>query len=105
MVMPSSRRKFLALASATPFLALAPAALRAADALACYDPEALPYAQKSRRRSLGYVELSTDPRKHCGACSFFTASAPAGCGTCQILSGGPVRAEAVCTSFAAKAPA
>ena len=101
--MPGSRRSFLALAAGAPLALFAAGRTRAADAPACYDPATLPFSQKSQRRSLGYVEVSTDPKKHCGACAFFTASAQGGCGTCQMLGGAAVCADAVCTSFAAKA--
>ncbi|MBW8783910.1 MAG: high-potential iron-sulfur protein [Novosphingobium sp.] len=98
--MNDTRRKFLALAGLSPLMLLGARGAFAADA-ACYDADALPFSQKSRRRSVGYVEKSTDPVKHCGACSFFTGT-QADCGNCQIL-GGPVKAEAVCNSFALKA--
>ncbi|MBV1691030.1 hypothetical protein KRR38_25960 [Novosphingobium sp. G106] len=65
---------------------------------ACYDPATLPLSQKSRRRSLGYAEASSDQAKHCSVCTFFTAGQP-GCGACQLLNG-PVNAGAVCSSFA-----
>ena len=103
--MTGSRRNFLALAAGAPLALFAAGRTRAADAPACYDPAALPFSQKNRRRSLGYVEVSADPGKHCGACAFFTAATQGGCGTCQLLGGGPVRADAVCNSFAAKAHA
>lgn len=101
--MTRSRRNFLGLAAGAPLMLLAAGRARAADAPACYDPATLPFSQKNRRRSLGYVDLSSDPGKRCSACAFFTAATPASCGTCQLLGGGPVRAEAVCNSFAAKA--
>jgi hypothetical protein len=90
--MIETRRSFLALAG----VVLGAGTLHAQAA--CYDPAALPFSQKSRRRSAGYVEASTDPARHCSLCSFFTAAA-AGCGTCTIL-GGPVNAGALCGSFA-----
>lgn len=97
--MDGTRRRFLALAGLAPLgLAAIPGA-RAGDTAACYDPNALPLSQKSRRRSLGYVEASADPAKTCGGCAFYTA-AQGNCGTCQLLTGGPVNAVAVCTSFA-----
>lgn len=68
---------------------------------ACYDPASLPLSQKTQRRSLGYVEPSPDAGRHCGLCAFFTAS-KADCGTCTILTGGPVSAMGVCSSFAAR---
>lgn len=79
----------------------AEAAAQNASAL-CYDPAKLPFTQKSRRRALGYVDTSKEPARRCGLCAFFTAAGP-GCGTCQMLSGGPVDAVGVCNSFAAKA--
>ena len=99
--MDTSRRNFLGLAAIAP-LAMAGFSNARADALAvCYDPAALPLSQKSRRRSLGYVEISADPAKHCSACAFFTGNT-AGCGTCAMLSGGAVSGGAACNSFAAK---
>lgn len=97
--MNSSRRGFLALAGSVPVAALAFGGI--AQGATCYDPNTLSLTQKNRRRSLGYVEPSTDPSKKCGACAFFTATT-AGCGTCALLSAGPVSAGAVCRSFAAR---
>ena len=99
--MTIDRRSFLALAAGCVPLALLVAGGAQALAPACYDPATLPLNQKNRRRSLGYVEASSDPARHCSACSFFTAGT-AGCGTCGLLSG-PVNAGAVCSSFAPRA--
>lgn len=66
---------------------------------ACYDPAALPLSQKNRRRALSYTDTSPDPKKRCAGCAFFTGTKE-GCGTCQMLSGAPVDAGGVCTSFA-----
>jgi hypothetical protein len=97
--MDCHRRRFLALAAVgAPFAALAVGSARAQAAAACYDPAALPLSQKSQRRSLGYLEMSNDPAKHCSACAFFTATTE-GCGKCQLLNG-PVNAGGVCSSFA-----
>lgn len=74
---------------------------RAAEAL-CQDPATLPLSQRTRRRSLGYVEPAADPARRCGLCAFFTGTTE-GCGTCQMLTGGTVSAWGVCTSFATKA--
>ncbi len=98
--MPVTRRKLVALAALAPVGLLA---ARTAQAAACYDAASLPLSQRNRRRSLGYVETSSDPKKACAACAFFAAGAQAGCGTCQMLTGGTVEATAVCNSFAAKA--
>lgn len=96
--MHHSRRNFLALASLAPAALLVAGSANAAGQ-ACYDPNTLPLSQKTRRRGLGYVEPSPDSTKHCGGCAFFTAAEPS-CGSCQMLSGGPVSALAVCNSFA-----
>ena len=101
--MNENRRHFLAKAGIASLALLAARGAVAQDApAACYDPAALPLSQKTRRRSLGYVDASADPKQHCSLCAFFTAG-QAGCGTCQILSGGPVSAGGLCSSFAAKA--
>lgn len=100
--MTTSRRNFLGLAAAAPAALLAASTARAAGP-ACYDPATLPFSQKSRRRSIGYIEVSSDPTTRCGGCAFYTASENAGCGACQMLGGGVVSAGAVCDSFAAKA--
>lgn len=68
---------------------------------ACYDPARLTLSQKNQRRSLGYVEPSTDDGKRCELCAFFNAS-QADCGTCVMLNGGPVSKTGLCASFAAK---
>ena len=99
--MNKSRRNFVILAGLAP-LAFAAGRGFAAEPAACYDPAALPLSQKNRRRSLGYTDASPDPKKRCGGCAFFT-TAEGSCGTCQLLTGGPVNAGAVCNSFAPKA--
>lgn len=100
--MDRSRRRFIAMAGFAPFALAAARSAHAGDsAAACYDPNTLPLSQKSRRRSMGYVEASADPAKTCGGCAFFTA-AQGTCGNCQLLTGGPVNAGAYCTSFAPK---
>ena len=96
-MMTATRRNFLALAGSAPFAALALGS--AAQAAVCYDPNTLPLTQKNRRRSLGYVPVSTDPVKKCAGCAYFTATEP-GCGKCTLMSGGPVDAPGVCRSFA-----
>jgi len=97
--METSRRDILALAGIAPLMLLAGRAA-AADTV-CYDPASLSLTQKNLRRSVAFVEVSTDPKRHCGLCAFFTAG-KSNCGTCQIMSGSPVTAGGVCTSFAPK---
>lgn len=74
----------------------------AAGTPACPDPASLTPSQKSRRRSLGYTEPAPDEDRRCARCAFFSAD-NAGCGKCQLLSGGTVSPQGVCNSFAAKA--
>jgi hypothetical protein len=93
---PVTRRTFLGCAASAPVVLIATPVL--ADA--CYDPAALPFNQKSRRRSIAYLEVSGDPQRRCQGCAFFTAGAT-GCGTCTLLAG-PVNAGATCSSFARK---
>ena len=95
-----SRRGLFRLAVAAPLL-LTAAGARAQDAAACVNLDALPASQKSMRRSLGFKALSSDPRKRCGTCAFFTAAA-GGCGKCQLLSGGAVAATSVCDNWAGR---
>lgn len=98
--MNRSRRNFVLLAGMAP-LALVAGRGAAAVPPACYDPASLPLSQKNRRRSLGYTDASTDPQKSCSACAFFIVG-EGSCGTCQLLSEGPVSAHGVCNSFALK---
>lgn len=92
----------LGLAGAAPFvfLGLSSGAI-AADAPACFDPEKLPASAKSLRKALGFVTPAPDPAKACGGCAFFVAGT-SGCGTCGLLSGGPVTAKSWCRSWAKK---
>ena len=97
---PRSRRGLLGLAAAIPLLLLTTQA-RAQDAAACVNLDTLSASQKSMRRSLGFKPLSTDPKKRCQTCAFFTAAA-AGCGKCQLLGGGAVAQASVCDNWAGK---
>lgn len=101
--MSMSRRSLLGIASMAPLAVLWAANARAQGGAACYDPATLPLSQRNRRRAIGYLEVSNQAGKACATCAFFAAGGPAGCGTCQMLSGGQVNARALCDSFAAKA--
>ena len=101
--MSMSRRSLLGFAAIAPLAALASAGARAADAAVCFDPAKLPLSQRNRRRSLGYVAVSAVAGKSCAGCAFFAPVAVSGCGTCQLLSGGPVNTGGLCNSFGAKA--
>lgn len=99
--MNETRRRFIALAGLAPLAALGARQAFAQTAPACYDPNVMSLSQKNMRRSVGFVDPAPDPAKRCGVCAFFVAK-QGGCGTCQILSGGPVAQSAYCTSFAPK---
>jgi hypothetical protein len=99
--MSESRRRFLALAGLAPVALLGARQSFAQAASACYDLSKLPLSQRSLRKTLNFVDPSPDPAKRCGTCAFFTATKD-GCGTCQILSGGPTAQTAYCSSYAPK---
>jgi hypothetical protein len=99
--MNETRRRFIALAGMAPVALLGARAAFGQARPACVDPNSLPLAQKNMRRSVGYVDPGPDAAKRCGGCAFFMAK-QGSCGTCQILSGGPVAQTGYCTSFAPK---
>lgn len=101
--MSISRRSLLGYAAIAPLAAIAGGGARAAEGAACYDPATLPLSQRNRRRSLAYLEVSTTAGKSCASCAFFTAASQSGCGTCQLLGGGPVNVGGHCSSYGAKA--
>jgi hypothetical protein len=96
--MDGSRRSFLAWAGLVPTVLIAGRAAGAENAT-CYDPAALSLNLKNRRKSLGFVEQSSDPARRCGRCTFFQPKAGS-CGECQLMVGAPVTAAGVCNSFA-----
>ena len=98
--MENSRRRFLQIAAAAPVAALLGTRALAQAPAVCSDPATLPAAQKSLRKSLDFVDVSTDPAKRCGLCAFFQAKGT--CGSCQLLNS-TVSPGSVCSSFAAKA--
>ena len=72
----------------------------------CADPEDMSPSETSLRQANHYVENSDDAAKTCAGCTFFTPGADgAGCGTCQIYTGGPANPKGHCDSWAAKAAA
>jgi hypothetical protein len=99
----ASRRRLLLAAAMAPIALAWRTAASAAGTPVCVDPATLPLAQKRQRRAINYVDPSPDAKKRCGGCTFFSAvGKPSGCGTCLLLSGGPVIANGLCNSFAAK---
>lgn len=99
----TTRRKLLGriagLAVAAP---LATLGLPASAGLAgCFDPERLTAGAKTMRKSLGFVTPAPDLARVCGGCVFFSGTAK-GCGTCALLSGGPVTDKSWCRSWARK---
>ena len=100
--MNQTRRRFIAIAGLAPVALVGAREVFAQAKPACFDPGSLPLAQKNMRRSVGYVDPAPEATKRCGVCAFFVAKQN-GCGTCQILSGGPVAQSAYCLSFAPKA--
>ncbi len=99
--MTETRRRFLALAGLAPVALIGARDSFAQAKSACYDLNSMSLAQKNMRRSVSFVDPSPEADKRCGVCAFFVPSKDS-CGTCQILSGGPVAATAFCTSFAPK---
>jgi len=99
--MINTRRRFLALFGLAPVVLLASRQAMAQAGAVCYDMSKLPLSQKSLRKAVGFVDPSPNPAKNCGNCAFFVATKD-GCGTCQILSGGPTSQTAYCTSYAPK---
>lgn len=100
--MRPTRRALLALAGLAGGAGLSGMAQAQSQAQACFDRSKLAAGDLSLRRSLGFQDISADPKRACGGCAFFTAAQPASCGKCMLLSGGPVSAGSVCGSWAAR---
>lgn len=96
--MAISRRGVLAFCGLMPLGIMMAGGARAQEA-ACGGAPSL--SLLNRRRALGYVEKTPDPKRACGLCAYFTAGA-GGCGACQMLSGAAVSSSAVCNSFVKK---
>lgn len=107
----STRRSFLERAiSVIVFSALpAPTAMLACsnEEPLCADPELLSTAERSLRRTRGYVEVSVTRApdgslQSCSGCQFFQRESEAvRCGHCKILSG-PVSATGHCDAWASR---
>lgn len=70
------------------------------SAMLCADPSQMTSAQESVRRTLKYVEVSSDASKVCAGCSFFHAGTEAGgCGGCEMFGGEPVNPGGYCDSW------
>jgi hypothetical protein len=95
--MKVTRRQVLWLAARTGAGALAAWSLTAHAESSCTDAE----ENEGLRQSLNYVEASSDPKKTCAVCAFFTAEAGAHCGRCQILNGA-ANPAGHCDSFSPK---
>lgn len=93
-----SRRAFLAM---TGIVGLGLIATAAGAQSVCLDMASLPASQKGMRKALGFQEQSSDPKKKCALCAFFTAKGSV-CGSCALLSGGTVNPTSLCNSWAAK---
>jgi hypothetical protein len=110
-----TRRSFFRLGLTVSAAAAASAALTscsggkpqpASAANACANPEDMSPSETSLRQANHYVEASADAAKNCSGCHFFTPGADAaGCGTCQIYTGGPANPKGYCDSWAAKTAA
>lgn len=94
---PLGRRHMLAALGSLPFVAWS----YSASAAQCFDPNKLPNA--GLRKSLNFKAVSSDSKKNCAACAFFTATSnQSECGKCVLFAGGPVSRNSVCDSWAAK---
>ena len=69
---------------------------------ACANPETMSDAEAGTRQALGYTEKSPDPQQVCVGCSYFHAGA-AGCGSCDMFTGGAVNPQGHCASWNKKA--
>jgi High potential iron-sulfur protein len=105
----ASRRSFLKFGLKVSVVGVTAVALQAcgsksaADSAACVDVGGLTASEQSLRQSMNYVEKAPDPTKTCAGCSFFTAGeGAAGCGSCEIFTGGPANPGGHCDSWAAK---
>ncbi|MEO5586317.1 MAG: high-potential iron-sulfur protein [Novosphingobium sp.] len=99
--MTETRRRFIALTGLAPIAILGARQALAQAPPVCYDATKLSMTQKNLRRAVEFVDPAPDATKRCGTCAFYGPT-QGGCGTCQILSGGPTAQSAFCSSFAPK---
>jgi len=97
--MRTTKRGFLIASCLAPLAAVLAPSAKAAETACGAD---LSLSQKNRRRALGYVDASPDPKTKCSLCTYYTPG-EGGCGTCQMQGGGAVSAGGLCKFFVAKA--
>lgn len=74
------------------------------NALVCADPNTMTSAEESVRRTLRYMEISTDPSQVCSGCDFFLApTAGSGCGSCEMFDRKSVNPSGHCDSWSVDA--
>ncbi|MDQ3033185.1 MAG: hypothetical protein M3Y87_12270 [Myxococcota bacterium] len=64
------------------------------------ESESLAADQAAMRRTLHYVDRSTNPSRACTACALYTGT-EASCGTCTVI-GGAIHPQGTCDSFVAR---
>jgi hypothetical protein len=67
----------------------------------CADPELLGPGEAQMRKTLKYLEISTDDKQQCTGCQFFSAPSN-NCGHCELLDGA-VNTAGFCTSWVKRA--
>lgn len=99
---PSSLKRMNRRQAAVALLIAAPVMLATRSAAAaCVDMNALSPSDRSVREALEFKLHAPDAAKQCHSCAFFEPAGE-GCGRCQLLSGGPVLPDSVCSSWAKK---
>jgi hypothetical protein len=97
-LMHTTKRYFLIAGALAPLAAALAGTAKAAEPSCGAD---LSLSQKNRRRALGYADVSSDPKRRCSLCTYFTAG-DGGCGGCQMQGGSSVNASGTCNFFVAK---
>jgi hypothetical protein len=98
-----TRRAALARALALPVYAVLPATLAGCSkGPHCEDTSGLsPDDAKLRTEIAAYVDVSTDPTKHCADCIQFVSAGKDACGTCKVVKG-PINPVGSCKLFQKK---